>query len=94
MTPKRANRFPEKVVPQQNNMPFYWEIKRRARLLGFIAIGIIGLYAAWLFAPGEGGLRAYAASLGFAGLALFCFGMTAIALAGLRREEKEQVEGK
>ena len=72
-------------------MPFYWEIKRRARLAGFLALGIIGLYAAWHFAPGEGGLRAHAASLGFAGVALFCFGMAALALAGLRREE---VEGK
>jgi hypothetical protein len=90
MTPKRANRFPGKVMPQQNNMPFYWEIKRRARLVGFIAIGVIGFYAAWLFAPDEGGLRAYAASLGFAGLALFCFGMAAIALAGLRREMEGQ----
>jgi hypothetical protein len=89
-----AKRMPEKFTPPTSNMPFYWEIKRRARLAGFIVLGIAGVYAAWHFAPdaaGEGGLRAYAASLGFAGVALFCFGMAALALAGLRREE---VEGK
>jgi hypothetical protein len=89
-----AKRMPEKRTPPTSNMPFYWEIKRRARLAGFIVLGIAGVYAAWHFAPdaaGEGGLRAYAASLGFAGVALFCFGMAALALAGLRREE---VEGK
>jgi hypothetical protein len=89
-----AKRMPEKRVSPGSNMPYYWEIKRRARLIGFIVLGIIGCYAAWHFAPdasGGGGLRAYAASLGFAGVALFCFGMAALALAGLRREE---VEGK
>jgi hypothetical protein len=86
--------IPAKVAPGQNNMPFYWEIKRRARLLGFIVLGFGGLVAAWHFAPGAGGLRAYAASLGFAGVALFCFGMAAVALAGLRREEKGRAEQK
>jgi hypothetical protein len=89
------NRLSDKVMPRQNNMLFYWELKRRARLLGFVVIGIIGLYAAWLFAPdasGEGGLRAYAASLGFAGLALFCFGMAALALVGLRRQQQGKAE--
>lgn len=71
-------------------MPFYWEIKRRARLLGFIVLGIAALYAAWHFAPTESGVRAFAIPAAFIGVSILCFVMAAAALAGLRREVEEK----
>ena len=87
MSPKRLS---EKIAPQQNNMPFYWEIKRRARLLSFIVLGVASLYAAWRFAPLESGARAFIVPAAFIGVAVVCFVMAALALAGLRREVEEK----
>ena len=50
-------------------MPFYWEIKRRARLLGFIVLGIAALYAAWHFAPTESARDNLVAEAGYLGKA-------------------------
>jgi len=101
MTPQGAQRLSRKIAPQivpgERTMPFYLEIKRRARILGFAVLGVVALFAAWHFVPAESGPRAPAPSLmlslGFAGVSALCFVMAAAALAALRRQEEGKAEG-